>query len=80
MWISILLYMAFAISVKGQSSGTNEPLSLTNDIAEETSQAMRKAEENTQKINEEKQKVSKFKTFLKDSIPAYTDQFGNYLK
>ncbi len=32
------------------------------------------------KLDEGKAKAGKFKSFIKDSIPTYTDEFGNYLK
>lgn len=32
------------------------------------------------KLEENKAKAGKLKSFIKDSIPTYTDEFGNYLK
>ena len=32
------------------------------------------------KLEEGKGKAGKLKAFIKDSIPTYTDEFGNYLK
>ncbi len=80
LWISIILCMAVSITAQSQSTNIDEPISQAEDIIEETSQAIQKTEESAKKLEEQKQKASKFKTFLKDSIPAYTDQFGNYLK
>ena len=76
LWITICIGFGVYPNLKGQS----DPLSQADQAIEETNDVAQKTEKSVQKLEEQKQKASKFKTFLKDSIPAYTDQFGSYLK
>jgi uncharacterized protein HemX len=76
LWITICIGFGVYPNLKGQS----DPLSQADQAIDETNQAVQKTEQSVQKLEDQKQKASKFKTFLKDSIPAYTDQFGSYLK
>lgn len=76
LWITICIGLGLHPNLKGQT----DPIGQAEQVIEETSQAAEKTEQSVQKLEEQKQKASKFKTFLKDSIPAYTDQFGTYLK
>jgi hypothetical protein len=76
LWITICIGLGVYPNLTAQA----DPLSQADQVMDETSQAVQKTEQSVQKLDDQKQKASKFKTFLKDSIPAYTDQFGSYLK
>jgi len=76
LWITICIGLGVYPNLTAQA----DPLSQADQVIDETSQAVQKTEQSVQKLDDQKQKASKFKTFLKDSIPAYTDQFGSYLK
>lgn len=47
---------------------------------DQTQEQVDKIGSTEEQLQEEQKKTSKFKAFVRDSIPAYTDQFGNYLK
>lgn len=80
LWIIICVGFTAPFHIQAQVSQIEEPIAQAEEVIEETSQAVQKTEETAKKLEEQKQKAGKFKSFLKDSIPAYTDQFGNYLK
>lgn len=80
LWIIIYVRFTLPLGVQAQVSQFEEPIAQAEQVIEETSQAAQKSEESANKLEEQKQKAGKFKSFIKDSIPAYTDQFGSYLK
>ena len=73
----VLFFGASLLKAQSEKSGVVEKVEGT---IVETQEQVDRIQSTEEQLQEQQEKVSKFKAFVRDSIPAYTDQFGSYLK
>ena len=76
----MLCTLCFGVSSLNAQSEESEVIEKVGETIDKTQEQVGKIESSEEQLQKEEEKVSKFKAFVRDSIPAYTDQFGNYLK